>query len=180
MEQLHDDYYKWLISLVCEHRFYDQISYDKLLRRLHEIDFRYLLPRDGNREHDGRDLRRRFALSDECPYEISLVTDILAGPSSVLEMMVALAVRCEEFMDDISYGNRVGQWFWTMVVNLGLGAMSDARFDKEYVDETIQIFLNRDYAPDGRGGLFWIRDCEYDLRSIEIWVQLSWYLLNVA
>ena len=32
---------------------------------------------------------------------------------SVLEMMIALAIRCEEhIMDDPDVGNRTGQWFW--------------------------------------------------------------------
>jgi hypothetical protein len=101
----------------------------------------------------------------------------LDGPCSVLEMMIALAVRCEEhIMDDPNIGNRTGQWFWGMIVNLGLGAVTDERYDARLVDERIGRFLNRDYEPNGRGGLFTVRNCKYDLRDVEIWYQLCWYL----
>ena len=99
------------------------------------------------------------------------------SPCSVLEMMTALAVRCEEhIMTDPDVGNRTGQWFWQMITNLGLGDMTDSKFDRKYVDLVIQRFLDRTYEPDGKGGLFTIEHCPYDLRTVEIWYQLCWYL----
>ena len=116
---------------------------------------------------------------DEEEYEI--IIDALEKPCSVLEMMVALSLRCEEeIMDDPNIGDRTRQWFWGMVVSLGLGAMHDDRFDKKYVDETIERFLKRKYEYDGRGGLFTIKDSNRDLREVEIWYQLCWYLDSIA
>ena len=41
-------------------------------------------------------------------------------------MMIALAIRCEEhIMDDPDAGDRTGQWFWSMLVSLGLGSMDE-------------------------------------------------------
>ena len=173
---INDEYFEWLFDLVCKDRFAKQISYRKLIERLYEIEFTYLLPRDQNRAEDGMSLRHRFALfHDEDLYDH--IMDELDGPCCVLEMMIALAIRCEEnIMDDPLVGNRTGQWFWGMVHNLGLTDMVDSRFDIEYVDETIAIFLERKYRRDGRGGLFVIRDCDYDLRAVEIWYQMCWYL----
>jgi hypothetical protein len=95
-------------------------------------------------------------------------------------MMVALALACEEdIMDNTSYGNRTGQWFWGMIVNLGLGSMTDGRYDERRVDEIIDRFLDRDYEPNGEGGLFTIRHCDRDLRDVEIWHQLCWYLDSI-
>jgi hypothetical protein len=92
-------------------------------------------------------------------------------------MMVALSVRCEEtIMDDPRIGDRTGQWFWGMISSLGLGSMMDNQFDKEYVDSVIDRFLKREYEPNGKGGLFTIKRCRYDLRSVEIWYQMCWYL----
>ena len=92
-------------------------------------------------------------------------------------MMTALAVRCEEhIMTDPDVGNRTGQWFWQMITNLGLVDMTDSKFDRKYVDLVIQRFLDRTYEPDGKGGLFTIEHCPYDLRTVEIWYQLCWYL----
>ena len=79
-------------------------------------------------------------------------------------------------MDNPAVGDRTAQWFWSMIVSLGLGSMTDSRFDEYYVERVIDRFLNRDYSPDGRGGLFTIPRCEEDLRDVEIWYQTTWYL----
>ena len=93
-------------------------------------------------------------------------------------MLVALAVRIEETIkDDPRYGDRTRQWFWSMLKNMGLNMMTDDVFDKEYCQEKLRIFINREYEPDGKGGLFYIPDHgDEDLRDLEIWTQLCWYL----
>lgn len=171
-----DEYFDWLCELVCEKRDSEVISFDKLLWHLHHVDFRWSHPMDQNREMDGIDLRWRFAR--ELGYLD--IPDCLDGPCSILEMMVALALRCEEvLMDDPAYGNRTGQWFWTMIVSLGLGSETDAKYEKRYVNDVIETFLNREYEPNGKGGLFWIRNCGYDLRDYEIWFQLNCYINSI-
>ncbi len=174
-----DEYYDWLCSFVYDRSRvkYEYISFEKLLYRLHHIEFRYIHPMDENREADGKDMRWRFA--QECGYPD--IPDCIEGPCSVLEMMVALAVRCEEtIMDDPAYGNRTGHWFWTMCHSLGLGSESDAVYNERHVDDVIEAFLNHDYEPNGKGGLFWIRNCEYDLREYEIWFQLNCYIKTIT
>lgn len=172
-DRIIDEYFEWMYNLVCRERYPEQISYRKLLMFLHDTEFTYSIPNDINRAEDGIDLRYRFALSqDQIDAEL-----YLGGPCSVLEMMVALAIHCEEsIMDDPQIGDRTSQWFWNMIVNLGLGSMSDSRFDKQAVAEKIDIFLDREYEPDGKGGLFRIRNCDRDLRTVEIWWQMCWYL----
>lgn len=172
-QRINDEYFEWMCGLICGNRYAEAVSYRKLLAYLHSIEFTYSIPRDKNRAEDGLDLRYRFT------YETNIkhAEDYIHGPCSVLEMMVALAIRCEEnIMDDPSYGNRTGQWFWGMIVNLGLGFMTDSRFDEKFVDDVIFRFLNREYEPNGKGGLFTVRNCKYDLRTVEIWYQMCWYL----
>ena len=82
-------------------------------------------------------------------------------------------------MDDPKMGDRTGQWFWGMITNLGLGSMTDDRFDEKHVDECVDRFLYRKYERNGRGGLFTIRNCDRDLRKAEIWHQLCWYLDSI-
>jgi hypothetical protein len=135
---------------------------------------------DQNRAEDGLSLRYRFALDNGYEDNPDYILDILDGPCSVLEMMVALALRCEEVMDDAHIGDRTSQWFWGMIVNLGLGAMYDDLYDRQLVDEIIDTFLDRNYDPDGKGGLFTILNCERDLRDMEIWQQLCWYLNTIT
>lgn len=79
-------------------------------------------------------------------------------------------------MDDPDIGNRTGQWFWNMIVNLGLGSMNDTKFNKIHAKEIIQKFMDREYRRNGEGGLFTVKHCRTDLRSVEIWYQMCWYL----
>lgn len=168
-----NSYFNWLYETVCENRFSEEVSYKKLLTQLHNTEFRYTLLMDDNRSEDGLCLRDRFAND----YDIPNIDRYLQGPCSVLEMMVALAIRCEEStMDDPKYGDRTGQWFWQMIGNLGLGAMKDVRYDKIFVRGVLDKFLDRKYDRDGRGGLFHIKNCDTDLRDIEIWNQMWWYM----
>lgn len=172
-----DEYFEWLFNLVCGKRYSEQISYRKLLMRLHETEFTFIHPMDRNRAEDGANLRYRFSVD----MGFNDIPGCLNGSCSVLEMMVALAIKCEEnIMDDAHIGNRTGQWFWGMVTNLGLGSMMDSRFDKKVVDSVIERFLNRQYEPNGRGGLFTIKRYPRDLRDVEIWYQLCWYLDSIT
>jgi hypothetical protein len=166
-DKLVDDYFEWLCDTVG-----NTDDYRRLLMRLHSIEFRYLIPRDQNCAEHGVYLRYRFAGRD---------SEYITGPCSVLEMMVALALNCEEdIMDDPAMGDRTTQWFWKMVVNLGLGSMYDAKYDRDFVDKVVERFLNRDYEPDGRGGLFTVRNCNRDMRDMEIWNQMSFYINTIT
>lgn len=169
-----NEYFEWLLEVIDIRRYSEQTSFFKLMAFLHNTDFRYIINKDANRASDGIDLRYRFSLAKG--YYGGIV-DELDGPCSVLEMMVALAVRCEEaIMDDPALGDRTGQWFWGMINSLGLGGLIDSRFDKRFAQEVIDNFLDRKYAPNGYGGLFTIKRCPVDLRTVEIWNQLCWYL----
>lgn len=172
-DRIENEYFDWLCDQVCRDRFSKEVSYKKLLTRLHDTTFTYIIPRDRNRAEDGKDLRYRFGLCCGIPH----AEDYLDGPCTVLEMMVALAIRCEEnIMDDPEYGDRAPQWFWGMITNLGLGPMTDSNYSRQYVDDCIWRLLNRQYDPDGKGGLFRVRNCKYDMRKVEIWYQLNYYL----
>lgn len=168
-------YYIWLCEIAMGTRYSDCISYSKLLGRLYGEEFTFSLDKDLNRASDGITLRHRFALRVSLSPEDE--DDMYDTPCSILEMIIALALRMEEqIMDDPVVGDRSGQWFWGMIVNLGLGSMTDDRYDETYVTSVINRFLNRDYEPDGRGGLFRVRHSQQDLRDVEIWTQMCWYL----
>lgn len=170
---IYEQYFNWLCDIVNV----STVSYNKLLRLLHRTKFRWSNIRDKNRAEDGTDLRFRFRKN----VDVLSRNDVLywhdEEPCSVLEMMVALAIRAEEqIMDNPQVGNRTTQWFWGMISSLELNGMSDDMFDLIDAKDIIERFLDREYSPDGKGGLFTIRDCEYDLRDVEIWTQLCWYL----
>lgn len=174
-----NEYFEWLNTIVSNKHCPKELSYRKLLMALHSTEFTYSIPKDKNRATDGLDLRCRFSLENSLNCNMEYM-EYLCGPCSVLEMMVALALKCEEIMDDTNAGNRTGQWFWGMVVTMGLGAMTDSRFDRDYVTDVVNRFLKRDYQPDGQGGLFRVRHCDVDLRRVEIWWQMCWYLDSIS
>lgn len=173
-----NEYFLWLSDKVCGTRFGPGVSFKKLLMQLHNTEFRYFIPKDGNRAGNGRSLRYRFGLDH--PFEANIVEAIDDKPCSVLEMMVALSIYCEEHvMDNPKYGDRTGQWFWQMIANLGLADQTDERFDKGHVISVLNRFLDRKYDRDGTGGLFRVRNSTEDMRKLEIYHQLCRYLEKV-
>ena len=172
-DQIINDYFEWLWNFT-KCRGHSQNR--KIITLLHNIEFRYSIPMDANREEDGIDLRYRFITEVGIPKNYQEVYGYLDGPCSVLEMMIALAIRCEEsIMDDPDIGDRTSEWFWLMMKNLGLDYMSDRKFDRDVAEEKISIFLDRKYKRNGEGGLFVVNG-RRDLRKVEIWYQMCWYL----
>lgn len=174
---LHEEYFDWLCQLIFDRR---HARFRILLRLLHDREFVYIINMDGNRYEDGIELRYRFAR--ECGYDYRLIASELdVTPCSILEMMIALALRCEEhIMDDETLGNRTSQWFWGMISSLGLGQMDDAHLDVRVCDDILNTFLDRTYAPNGKGGLFTLVNNRRDMRAVEIWYQACAYFNEIS
>ncbi len=173
MADIRTKYFNWLCQLVKE----DTGCHKKLLGTLFGIDFFSVVEMDENREKDGTDLRYRFGCENGYDDRI-IVARLDIFPCSLLEMLVALALRCEKhIMSDPDFENRTSEWFHLMIYNLGLGGMTDNKFDEDEIRKKADIFLNRKYNRDGSGGgLFVLRHCKGDMRKAEIWYQLCWYL----
>ena len=174
MIKIDRDYLNWLVEKVFDETT-SAFTYDSLFTMLFEKEFVYSLDRDGNRASDGIELRRRYFLeTGNCYLEDE-------RPCSILEMMIGLAIRCEEeIMMDPRYDDRTYLWFWDMISSLGLNDFSDDHFYKEEAEEIIRRFIFREYEPNGRGGLFYIRNCDRDVRDQEIWVQMCWYINSIS
>lgn len=169
-------YFEWIRSLVINDKFYTSLSYTKLLNRLNEITFIPDNIYDNNRYNDGIEFRYIFGYANGYSNkEIKEKVDIRS--CSMLEMMIALAYRIEnQIMSDDEFGDRTGQWFWNMIVSLGLGTMSDDKYDEIKVNYILDRFMRKQYSPNGAGGLFTLNNCESDVRNEEIWTQAMWYL----
>lgn len=178
-DQLINEYFDWMYDIAFGYFNPRKVSYRKLATFLHSVDFTYSIPMDGNRADDGIDLRYRFGYERNIP-DTMIATFLDDRPCSVLEMMIALAIRCEEhIMDDPDKGDRTDRWFRDMLESLDIADMNDRVFDKYVVGNIIYIFLDRDYRKDGKGGLFYIKNCRQDLREVEIWYQLCMYLDDI-
>ena len=179
MSNIENEYFEWLCQKVTNDDAVTRNLYRRLLMELHMIPFTYTVPLDRNRAADGLGLRDRFALelTHKKKKKIESITRAITGSCSVLEMMVALVLRCEEtIMDDTRFGNRTEYWFWRMINNMHLSEFTDAKYDRAEIRRRIDIMLHREYTPDGDGGLFFIPGVRDDLRKIEIWFQMLWYL----
>lgn len=176
-KDLINEYFDWMYQLVCKDT--KGVSYRKLLCQLYDITFDYTIAMDGNRAEDGIDLRYRFGY--EHNIEGSAIASHLDNKDcSILEMMVALAIRLEEhIMDNPDIGDRTCKWFLNMIANLGLDKMTDEYYDRHHVTQIINRFLNRKYKRNGEGGLFTVHHNRIDMRSVEIWYQAMWYLDEV-
>lgn len=174
-DTIENEYFDWLCHLVCGGDHLRLESYYNLLYTLHDREFTWQIYNDENRAEEGISLRSRFAA--DRGYGTNRIFVRLSWPCSILEMMAALSVRCEEnIMDDPTIGDRTIQWFWGMIRSLGLMGMHDRYFDANKVERILDTFLGRRYKRNGEGGLFTIKKCDSDLRDVEIWHQLCWYL----
>lgn len=178
-ESLKDEYFEWMCALISSPGCPNINRYCRLLNYLNSKEFIYILEMDGNRYADGIDLRYRFG--HEMGYTSNNIALYLDDHKcTIFEMMVALSNRFEEeTMSDPDYGDRTGLWFWTMVRSLGLDYMDDRNFNKTVADRIISGFINREYGRDGRGGLFTVPNCEHDLREVDIWYQMVYYLNTI-
>ena len=177
--ELNRRYFDWMCQLIYSDKYSRYASFRMLFMHLHSIEFTYILEMDSNRASDGHDLRYRFGY--ERGYEYSTIDRCFNGkPCTVFEMMVALAMRCEEtIMYDPDNGNRIDRWFWVMIESLGLAGMDDNHYDETYVNRVINTFLNRQYDRSGRGGLFTLNLRGQDMRKIDIWYQMNWYICSL-
>lgn len=179
MENIEGLYFDWLCSFVYDNRYYKNLSYARLLQYLDLREFYDKHPRDESRIADGIDLRYRFGREKNIDRRI-IATELDIYPCRILEMMVALCLRMEEsIMDDPAIGNRTSQWFWEMISSMGLSGMTDRNFDVGYVNDILYNFLERNYAPNGKGGLFTLQNPTEDQRYVEIWYQMNQYLREI-
>lgn len=165
-------YFNWILEQITTPEIRDE--YDKLFRVLDDIEFTWINEYDENRAADGIDLRSKFG--EYMGYSYYIWHDALDRPCSLLEMMAALAIRCEDsIMGDEDFGDRTDVWFWNMVSTMGLEDETDDNIDELYVRGRCLRVLKRDYAPDGFGGFFYIPG-RNDMREVEIWYQLNYWL----
>lgn len=170
------EYFDWLCHLVCNFDQYEKVSYRNLLMFLYSKEFIPIMKRDINRYEDGINFRYKFGYEND--YSEEFIQKYLGlGNCNILEMMIALAFRGEDqIMDNQSIGNRISQWFWSMIISLGLNNMTDDNFNLAKCDRIANTFINREYLPNGEGGLFTLSNTREDLTKVEIWYQFMWYL----
>lgn len=165
-------YFTWLYEQVADSSAVDPSrTYWHLIRFLYKKEFVWMIPNDDNRVEDGKDLRVEFA-------EQSNLRRVDRGwmrlPCSFLELLIGLSRRLS-----FNYKGEPRGWFWHMLGNIGLGQCTDVRLlPAQDIDEVLDRVIWRTYEPNGIGGLFPLQEPCQDQRSVELWYQLSAYILE--
>lgn len=170
-QPLDELYLTWLYSQIGSVRLKNPSqTHWSLVRQLYSKEFVWIVPNDDNRVEDGRDLRYEFIdeqmLEDVDPAWLDL-------GCSMLEMLIGLSRRLSFEAEGESR-----DWFWTLINNLALRSDDKNPILVEVVDATLERVIWRTYNPDGSGGLFPLRRAHKNQRKVEIWYQLSAYLLE--
>jgi hypothetical protein len=119
--------------------------------------------------------RDRAGKAVELRYEYGYTSAQAVSSATVLEVLVALA----RDMDDVTGEpgeNHADLWFGMMLDNLGLSAYDDESYDEKAVQRIVDIWLNKSYDKNGRGGLFPLKHSFEDQRHVPIWNQACSYM----
>jgi len=153
-------------------------EYSELLGELHGIEFYSLVPNDDNRGEDGKQLRQKF-IEEVGP---TRAPSLPHGGCTVLEMLIGLSFRLEFETMSSHWEKTPSEWFWILIDNLGLTGYDNSQFSMlgTYDDmaEKVSKLLERQYESDGNGGLFPLQRPQKDQRRVEIWYQMSAYMLE--
>lgn len=163
-----EEYFFYLLRIVKAKKE----QYSELLKTLHMEDYIWEVPEDRRRAMDGLSLREDF-LADFCGLidEEELIS-FQNFPCSVLEMLVALAIRVdEEYLSDLKEPHPE-KIFWEMIDNLGLKKYENRAFLREKVKNVISHFLKKSRKTVFPCQKKWPKGYE----KWEIWAQMTHYL----
>lgn len=172
MDFIENEYFRWLCDYIkCnKHR-----NRNRLLEKLHKMEYKYFIDFDRNRAKDGIGMRRYFA--EDTGYEDMLYKNMKC---SVLEMLVGLSVQMQNMTEDITDNFKANNWFWKMMDNLELSYMTNTKYAEDIVESTINIFMDRMYERNGeKYNIFIINNIRDDLTKVELWYQMCWYIEDV-
>lgn len=191
MLRTQENYFDWLVGFIGGSNDLRVLNNSLLLNILFNRVFIWdekHVPMDRNRASDGLDLRQRYfdVFSEKDSYSPPLTINEypvtnnsysqfagLDAKCTILEMLIALAIRCEDSIMGDNETDNTSRWFWKMIDNLGL---RDCK-DESYINYILDNFENRTYDFDGQnGGLFHVKNPRDDLRKVDIWYQMCWWL----
>jgi hypothetical protein len=164
-EPIENLYFNWLCAKVLDG---GSSAYEQLMVILHRTEFVWLVPADRRRASEGKNLR------DEFLTEANIATDSVweAEPCSILELLIAFAVRAA-FQNEAP----LKDWFWEFLHNLRLDEYHRvSKHDQFAIEDILEIFVWRQYEPNGVGGILPVYSSPNDQRKIELWYQLAEYI----
>ncbi|WPJ30588.1 hypothetical protein [Streptomyces phage Psst1] len=170
---LDESYFQWLYRQVADPDIPDgPLTYWRVLKVLFQKEFVALVPYDENRLECGKALRIRFLEDQGLPIDDD--PNWIELGCSVLELMVCLAKDLEFEADGTTH-----YWFWVLMKNIGLDGYHDRRrLPRAHINNVLEDVIYRHYKTNGEGGFFPLRNPREDQREVELWAQLSAYVLE--
>lgn len=177
-QNIGEAYFRWLYDQVFE--IWDVTSPESLTTvcwLMHQVVFNASVPYDDNRIADAAGLRNNFRdfAGSLGPQEL---TDLMTPDATVFEILIALADRADF---QVPLTKKV--WFNIFLENLGLDKYTDQACQARStwpVERIINVFNNRAYRPNGKGGIFPLRRPRNDQREVELWYQMGAYMTENA
>lgn len=141
----------------------DGYGYENLLMTLYKTPFYAKVRNDENRMYEARELRAECGNSKD-------------HPGNCLEVLYVIAKDVDEIMFDIKHGDRTVEWFWMMLTNMDLTRYTNPKFNEDEVLRILDIFVERKFSKNGEGGPFPLRRPPMNMRKVEWWYALNWYI----
>ena len=168
---LDEAYFQWLYSLVADPNIQDRrMSYWRLFRQLFKTQFVWFVPNDDNRLEDGKALRIEFLYAEGIDNADPNWIDI---ECSFLELVVGLSRRLE-----FEAGGTPHYWFWKLLENIDVRQYDDGHYFSGDIEDRVNFVMFRQYTSMGHGGFFPLNGPCPDQRRVELWRQLSTYVLQ--
>jgi hypothetical protein len=167
-----ETYFNWLYEKVRPKEMPELVQYTKACAIAHRIIFNWTVPNDDNRAAEGKELRYEFM--QEFGVDPPPDKEWMGLDSSIFEMMVALARRCN-FIVELGFHG----WFDIFMGNLELEHYNDSLYmesDRWRISRMLTRLNERRYKPNGKGGLFPLKHPKKDQREVELWYQMAAYM----
>jgi len=175
-QPLDEAYFIWLYGQVADPNTEDpSLTYWGILRLLFTKEFLWFVPHDDNRREDGKALRPEFIeqTGSYQAYEAAEREWMTIG-CSMLELMIAMGRKIAFDAEGTEH-----YWFWHLMENLDLKKYNDDRpIPVKKVDDILDRVIHRKYKANGEGGFFPLKETNNDQRDVELWYQMSEYVLE--
>lgn len=168
------EYFNHLIDIVCDKK-HKKVDYIPLLDLLYSIPFTITMEMDENRVSDGEFLRKRW-LQDEDLY--GYLSEFDDEKVTVLEVLIGIAERYEYQVGNIMEGDLTSERFWELLHNLDIEKYSADNYKPLNIKEKVRNWMARKYKKDGSGSIFPVKSYKKDMKSLQIWDQMSIYIME--
>ena len=167
-------YFNHLVEIVCNKQHH-RMDYIPLLDLLNSIPFVVMVDMDENRADYGAFLRKRW-LQNEDLYEYLYEFD--DDKVSVLEVLIGIAQRLEDQVGDVMEGDHTSDRFWEILHNLDIEKYDSKNYKPLNIKEKVRNWMLRKYKNDGSGSIFPIKNVVKNYNSLQIWDQMSIYVME--